>query len=70
MDHSREDILALLHGRRLDRLPVFGVLPSLTAKGIASTGARYAELHTDGAKMADAAASTFEIYGWSRGRSV
>ncbi len=64
MDNSRDEILALLRGRRLDRLPVFGVLPSLTAKGIASIGARYSELHADAAKMANTAASTFEIYGW------
>ncbi len=62
--NSRDDILALLHGQRLTRLPVFGVLPSLTAAGIKKIGARYGELHTDAAKMAVAAASTFEIYDW------
>jgi MtaA/CmuA family methyltransferase len=61
---SRDEILALLGGARIGRLPVFGVLPSLTAKGIASIGARYSELHTDAAKMAVAAATTFQIYGW------
>lgn len=64
MTHSRDDILSLLRGTRLSRLPVFGVLPSVTATGITKIGARYGELHTNAAKMADTAASTFEIYGW------
>lgn len=62
--NSSDEILALLNGQRLTRLPVFGVLPSLTVEGIKKIGARYGELHTDAVKMADAAASTFEVYGW------
>ncbi len=62
--NSRDDILALLQGKRISRLPVLGVLPSLTAAGIKKIGGRYSELHTDAAKMSDAAASTVEIYGW------
>ncbi len=64
MPRSRDDILALLSGKRLNRLPVFSVLPSLTAAGIKSIGARYSELHINAEKMADAAASTFELFGF------
>ncbi len=64
MSNARDEILSLLNGKRLHRLPTFGVLPSLTAAGIKSIGARYSDLHTDAQKMARAAASTFRLYGF------
>lgn len=64
MPDSRAEILALLHGTRLGRLPVFGVLPSLTASGLHRSGVKYSAAHTDPEKMAKAAASTFEWFGW------
>jgi [methyl-Co(III) methanol-specific corrinoid protein]:coenzyme M methyltransferase len=64
MVRSRDETLTLLAGRPLARLPVFGGLPSVTAAGLAMAGISYAEAHTDAAKMAAAAASTFELFGF------
>lgn len=64
MPNPRDDILNLLAGRPIGRLPVFGGLPSLTATGLKAAGVRYAETHTDAARMAAAAASTFEVFGY------
>ena len=64
MPRSRETTLAILSGERSARLPVFGGLPSLTALGMQAAGVRYSESHTDAAKMAAAAASTFESFGF------
>ncbi len=63
MPRSRDDTLAILRGQRIGRLPVFSGLPSVTTAGVESVGARYAQTHTDAAKMAAAAASTFELFG-------
>jgi [methyl-Co(III) methanol-specific corrinoid protein]:coenzyme M methyltransferase len=64
MIYSRDETLALLSGRPLSRFPVFSGLPSLTASGLRAVGVRYAEAHTDANKMARAAASTFEQFGF------
>jgi [methyl-Co(III) methanol-specific corrinoid protein]:coenzyme M methyltransferase len=64
MPRSRDDTLAILRGERVARLPVFSGLPSLTAMGLKAAGVRYSESHTDAAKMAAAAASTFELCGF------
>ncbi len=53
-----------MHGASVSRLPVFSGLPSLTASGLRAAGVRYSETHTDAAKMAAAAASTFELFGF------
>ncbi len=62
--NSRDETLALLRGERIARVPVFSGLPSLTASGLRAAGVRYSEAHTDVAKMAAAAASTFELFGF------
>lgn len=64
MSTSRDDVLDLLRGRRLARLPIFSGLPSLTGPGLQAKGLRFAEAHTDAGKMAAAAASTFELFGF------
>jgi MtaA/CmuA family methyltransferase len=64
MPNPRDDVLNVLAGRPIGRLPVFGGLPSLTATGLQAAGVRYAEAHTDAALMARAAASTFEVFGY------
>ena len=64
MSHARDETLAVLAGRPSARLPVFSGLPSLTASGLAAAGIRYGETHTDAGKMARAAASTFERFGF------
>jgi MtaA/CmuA family methyltransferase len=64
MLRSRDATLAVLRGERIERLPVFGGLPSLTASGLQAAGVRFSEAHTDALKMAAAAASTFELFGF------
>ena len=64
MPRSRDATLAVLRGERIGRLPVFSGLPSVTAAGLKAAGVRYSEAHTDAAKMAAAAASTFELFGF------
>lgn len=64
MLHSRNETLALLRGESVPRLPVFSGLPSVTAVGLQAAGVRYAKSHTDADKMAQAAASTFRLFGF------
>src|SRR5260370_31856803 len=64
MSSSRDDVLNLLAGHSLGRLPVFSGLPSLTSAGLAAAGVRYAAAHTDATRMSAAAASTFERFGF------
>ncbi len=64
MPQWRDEILALLAGHLNARVPAFSGLPSLTASGLAATGVPYCEAHTDAAKMARTAASTFEVFGF------
>jgi [methyl-Co(III) methanol-specific corrinoid protein]:coenzyme M methyltransferase len=59
---SRDDILAILRGERIGRLPVFSGLPCLTTTGLQSIGVRYHDAHTDATRMAAAAASTHALY--------
>lgn len=61
---SRDETLNVLAGRSVARLPIFSGLPSLTAPALSAAGLRYAEAHTDVAKMTAAAASTFELFGF------
>ena len=64
MSPSRDETLAVLRGESISRLPVFSGLPSLTDAGLRVAGIGYNEAHTDAAKMAAAAASTFEVCGF------
>lgn len=65
MPPSRDDTLAVLRGQKIARLPVFSGLPSLAAPALNAAGIRYSESHTDPEKMARAAASTFEMFGFA-----
>ncbi len=64
MANPRADVLGLLGGERLARLPAFSGLPSLTATGLAAAGVAYPDAHTGAARMAAAAASTFAVFGF------
>lgn len=64
MPSSRDDVLEVLSGKQIARLPVFSGLPSLTAGGLRSAGVRYQSAHTDASLMARAAASTHALYGF------
>lgn len=60
---SREEVLALLNGKRIGRVPCFSGMINVTAPGLDAIGVRMHEIHTDPNKMA-AAASTSQLFGW------
>ncbi|MBP7687071.1 MAG: hypothetical protein KA765_04160 [Thermoflexales bacterium] len=62
--NSREDVLALLRGERLHRVPCFSGLISVTADGLADLGYAFSDVHHDPSKLAAAAASTPRLTGF------
>ena len=62
--NSRDDILALLNGQRIGRVPYFSGLIHVTSAGIEGEGLVFHETHHDAAKMAKAAASTYRLTGF------
>jgi MtaA/CmuA family methyltransferase len=61
----RDEILALLSGKKIASPPVFSGLIHVTAEGLKSEGLLFQEVHYDPGKMAKAAASTFKLTGIS-----
>src|SRR5262245_12739175 len=64
MPSLRDDVLNLLAGRPIGRLPVFGGLPSLTGLGLSAAGLQLDKCHADAGAMGRAAASTVELFGY------
>ena len=62
--NSRERVLRLFRGDEIDRIPVFSGLGNVTADGLKKCGCRFVDVHSDARKMASAAASTFQLYGF------
>jgi MtaA/CmuA family methyltransferase len=62
--NSRRQVLALLNGQHLARVPCFSGLINITTPGLEAVGLRLSEIHTDPAKMAAAAATTFRLFGF------
>jgi [methyl-Co(III) methanol-specific corrinoid protein]:coenzyme M methyltransferase len=60
---SRETILALLSGKKIESQPAFSGLIHITAEGLQSEGLVFQEAHKDARKMARASASTFKLSG-------
>jgi [methyl-Co(III) methanol-specific corrinoid protein]:coenzyme M methyltransferase len=61
--NSREDVLALLAGQQLSRLPCFSGLVSVSEPGLAQLGLTFGEVHGDATRMARAAASSYRLCG-------
>jgi [methyl-Co(III) methanol-specific corrinoid protein]:coenzyme M methyltransferase len=61
--HSKETVLRVLRGESTDRVPNFTGMGSVTLEGMRSLGYRFNDIHTDARKMADAAASTYRLFG-------
>lgn len=59
----RQQILDLLHGKKIDAQPAFSGLIHITAEGLASERLSLHEIHHNAGKMARAAASTFKLTG-------
>lgn len=61
---SRAEILALLHGARPSHIPAFSGLISVTQAGLEEREVKFSEIHNDSAKLASAAASSYELLGF------
>ncbi len=62
--NSKESIMKLLRGEKIDYVPNFSGMGSITLYGIKQLGYRFNEVHVDPRKMADAAASTHKYFGF------
>ncbi len=62
--NSRERVLRLLRKEKIDRVPVFSGVGNVTIHGVEPHGWRFPEIHLDSHKMATAAASTFQLFGF------
>jgi [methyl-Co(III) methanol-specific corrinoid protein]:coenzyme M methyltransferase len=61
--NSKETVLKLLRGEKVDYVPNFSGMGSITLEGIRQLGYRFNEIHRDARKMANAAASTYRLFG-------
>ncbi|MGE5376162.1 MAG: uroporphyrinogen decarboxylase family protein [Bacteroidota bacterium] len=59
----RNEILSLLSGNKIDKVPAFSGLIHVTAEGLAGEGLSLPEVHHDAQKLARAAASTYRLTG-------
>ena len=59
----RAEIISLLSGQKIDKVPAFSGLIHVTAEGLQSEGLILHEVHRDAQKMSKAAASTFRLTG-------
>ncbi len=62
--NSRERVLRLFQGQQIDRIPVFSGMGNATIHGLEQHGWRFPEIHRDAHKMAAAAASTSQLFGF------
>lgn len=60
---SRQAILDLLSGKKIETQPAFSGLIHITAEGLQSEGLALHEVHRDARKMARASATTFRLSG-------
>jgi MtaA/CmuA family methyltransferase len=61
--YMRDEILSLLSGQKIDKVPTFSGLIHVTVEGLDREGLSLHEAHHDARKMARAAASTFRLTG-------
>jgi len=61
---SRERVLSLFRKVEIDRIPIFSGMGNITVHGLERCGWRFPEIHVDERKMADVAASTFQLFGF------
>jgi [methyl-Co(III) methanol-specific corrinoid protein]:coenzyme M methyltransferase len=61
---SRERVLRFFRKERIDRLPAFSGMGNITVHGLEKYGLKFEEIHRDARKMANVAASTFQLFGF------
>lgn len=64
---SRERVLQLFNGKGVDRTPCFSGMGNITTAGLKSLNYKFATVHLDSKKMADAAATTYKYFGFECG---
>ena len=62
--NSRERVLKLFAREPIDYIPVFSGYGSITVHGLEKNGWRFADIHTDALKMAQVAASSYQLFGF------
>jgi len=62
--NSRERVLKLFRRESLDYIPLFSGYGNITIHGLEKYGWKFPEIHTDARKMANMAASTFQLFGF------
>jgi [methyl-Co(III) methanol-specific corrinoid protein]:coenzyme M methyltransferase len=62
--NSRERVLRLFRKEEIDRMPIFSGLGNITVDGLKKCGYRFVDVHQDARKMASAAATTFQLFGF------
>ncbi len=63
----RERVLKLFAGEKTDRPPCFSGMGNVTVEGLRKYGYKFAALHSDAKMLADAAASTYKLFGFECG---
>lgn len=61
---SRERVLRLFKKEKIDRVPIFSGMGNVTVHGLEKHGWQFVDTHLDARKMATAAASTFQLFGF------
>jgi [methyl-Co(III) methanol-specific corrinoid protein]:coenzyme M methyltransferase len=62
--NSRERVLKLLRGEKTGYIPIFSGMGNITVHGLEKYGWKFPEIHTDARKMANMAASSFQLFGF------
>ncbi len=62
--NSKQRVLKLFRGEEIDYIPVFSGFGNITVHGLVKSGWKFIEIHEDDLKMAEVAASTFELFGF------
>jgi [methyl-Co(III) methanol-specific corrinoid protein]:coenzyme M methyltransferase len=62
--NARQEVLDLLHHKAVSRIPCFSGMGNVTTSGLGEYGYRFAEIHVDAEKMANAALATYKQFGF------
>ncbi len=62
--NSRERVLEMLQGRQVDRIPCYSGMGNVTLAGLEQYGYRFCDVHSNAGMMADAAASSYKLFGY------
>jgi [methyl-Co(III) methanol-specific corrinoid protein]:coenzyme M methyltransferase len=60
----REGVLKFFKREKIDYVPLFSGMGNITVHGLEKYGWKFPEIHTDGRKMANMAASSFQLFGF------